>query len=205
MGAAFASEPPAAAAYAPVAYPQPIVKRSSGPKIALWTAGSLLLLIIAGIGSCTYVLAHRVKGKLEEARRRIEESSRARGAAPGGAIFSGDPCTLITKEELSEIYNRPFSFQVREGNTCRFRPSEQATYGVRLSIYPDALKFDQAARHFHARISREYGPRSFHAGDTLYLTYSGNFLQIATFGGSVATGKIVRKILPRLQSPGLQP
>lgn len=178
-----------------VAYPQAAPKQSSALKITLAAVAGVLLLIVVGVGSLLYFVAHRVHQKIAEVRNNLE-------IAPNGIATpspgSRDVCGLITKQELSYIYHRPFLWQSQDGNTCRYRPSQEVTYGVRLTVEPDLFRFREAVGQFHVRPGYIYGARGFFTAGTLFLSYNGFFLRITPIGGLNDAKAIAQKVLPKL-------
>jgi len=172
---------------APPAAPTPQPRNTM--KIALWTAGILILVAIAGIGSCTYVVGQRVHQKFLQAKQAIEE------AKPTANL---DPCSLITQEELAEIYKRPFVEPVKEGTGCRYKTGVNAAGGVSVTVMPDFFLFLHATQQYQAHPHTLYGARGFFADKTLFLSYHAVFVKIVPLRGRVDAEEIAKLVLARL-------
>jgi hypothetical protein len=159
-------------------------------QIALWTAGILVLVLIGGIGSCVYVVGRGVHRKFEQAKQAIEE---ARPAGGGGLarVANLDACTLITQEELTEIYKRPFAAPVKDGTSCRFG-------GVRITVAPDFFLFLRATQQYEAHPHILYEAHSFYADGTLFLSYHSLFVKIQPLHGRTDAEEIAKLVLARL-------
>jgi hypothetical protein len=179
---------PAVGAPRPVVPPPPPGRNTM--KIALWTAGVLILVLIGGIGSCVYVVGRGVHRKFEQAKQAIEE---ARPAGGGGLarVTNLDACTLITREELAEVYKRTFPAPVKDGTSCRFG-------GVRITVAPDFFLFLRATQQYEAHPHILYEARSFYADGTLFLSYHSLFVKIQPLRGRTDAEEIAKLVLARL-------
>lgn len=178
---------PAAATATPHLSPAP--RSRNTVKIALWTVGILILLAVVGMGSCTYLVGRRVHRKLLQAKAAIEQAQPA---------VDLDPCSLITEEELAEIYKRPFAAPLKEGNGCRYRASANRASGVSITVTPDFFMFVRAVQQYQARPRMLYGARSFFADGTLYLSYHAQFVKIQPLRGRTDAEQIAKLVLARL-------
>jgi hypothetical protein len=159
--------------------------------------GILILVLIGGIGSCVYVAVRGVHHKFEQAKHAIEE---ARPAGGGGLerIANLDACSLVTPEELAEIYRRPFSAPVKEGTTCHFRAGGNTRATVSVTVVPDFFLFLRATQQYNAHPYPLEGARSFYAEGTLFLSYHTLFVKIQPAHGRTDAEQIAKLVLARI-------
>lgn len=165
-------------------------------KIALWTVGILLLVLIGGIGSCVYVVGRRVHQKFEQAKQAMEEARPAGGGL--NRMVNLDACTLVTQEELAEIYKRPFAAPAKDGTSCHFKASGSSTAGVNIMVAPDLFLFLGATQQYGAHPHPLEGARSFYADGTLFLSYHALFVKIKPVHGRSDAEAIAKLVLARL-------
>ena len=162
--------PPPLAYTAPPAYPAPAPAPKSGGsamKIVLIVLAVIFVLGAAGVISVAY-MAYRVKNRItqEAYRRGVDLSAFSNSAAYQGRL--PDPCSLLTKEEASEIAGLTIERTGEHGHTCDY-------YAQPLSPAQQQERMRKALEEIQARSKQHAADAATQAGDAAAAARASGF------------------------------
>jgi hypothetical protein len=188
---------PVSVAPAPIAPPAPVGQPAKPPgssamKVVAVVLGAFVLMGLLALGSCFY-LGYRVKQKLKEVASASSGHSGGERSGTGDSGVTGrstssserSPCSLITKEEMSQVLATAFKEASADGSGCDYR-GNQPTEWVRVEVdWTDADGQMKAMKVMDQFVAPNLGaPKGFvmherlPVGDEAYFSAMGNLLMV---------------------------